>query len=58
MRRLTPSALKDFLSGVILTGGFTLISVGVGMICGTGAGVITGGLGAVALQQWWAKSGG
>lgn len=58
MYRFTPSGLKDFLSGALLTGGFTLISLGVGMICGTGAGVITGGLGAVALQQWWAKSSG
>lgn len=58
MRRLTPSALKDFLSGCLLTGSLTLISVGIGMIAGTGAGVITGGVAGIALQQWWAKSGG
>lgn len=58
MRRLTPSVLKNFLSGGILTGGFTLISIGVGMIGGSGAGLITGGALAVAFQQWWSKSGG
>lgn len=58
MRRLTPSMLKDFLSGSLLTGGFTLISAGVGIICGSGAGLMAGGIGLVALQQWWAKSGG
>jgi hypothetical protein len=58
MRRFTPSMLKDFLSGAILTGGFTLISVGVGMIAGSGAGLIVGGALAVAFQQWWTNSGG
>lgn len=58
MRRLTPSALKDFLSAGILTGGFTLISIGIGTICGTGAGELAGGVGLLVLQQWWTKSGG
>lgn len=58
MRRPTPSVLKDFLSAGILTGGFTLISIGVGMIAGSGAGLIVGGALAVAFQQWWSKSGG
>lgn len=58
MRRLTPIVLKNFLSGTILTGGFTLISIGVGMIGGSGAGLITGGIGLFGLQQWWAKTGG
>lgn len=57
MRHFTPSILKDFLSGGILTGGFTLISIGVGTIAGTGAGLIVGGCLAVAFQQWWTKSG-
>jgi hypothetical protein len=57
MRRLTPSALKDFLSGSLLTGGFTLISIGVGMIGGSGAGLIVGGTGLVGLHQWWSKTG-
>jgi hypothetical protein len=50
--------LKDFLSTAVLTGSFTLISLGVGMIGGLGAGLITGGVLGVALQQWWANSGG
>jgi hypothetical protein len=58
MRRLTPSALKDFLSGVLLTGGFTVISAGIAVTFGTGVGLIAGGIGLVALQQWWTKSGG
>jgi hypothetical protein len=58
MRRLTSSELKDFLSGVLLTGGFTLLSSGVGMIGGPGAGLIVGGIGLFGLQQWWSKTGG
>jgi hypothetical protein len=58
MRRLTPSKLKDLLSGAYLTAGFALISSGVGIICGLGTGLIAGGIGFVAFQQWWAKSGG
>lgn len=58
MRRLTSAKLKDFLSGSLLTAGFTLISSGVGIICGTGTGLIAGGIGFVAFQQWWTKSGG
>lgn len=58
MRRLTPSVLKDLLSGTLLTGGFTVISAGIAVICGTGFGLIAGGIGLVALQQWWTKSGG
>lgn len=58
MRRLTPSQLKDFLSGVLLTGGFTVISAGIAMVCSTGYGLIAGGLGLVAVQQWWSKTGG
>lgn len=56
--RVTPTKLKDFLSTGLLTGSFTLMSVGVGMIGGLGAGLITGGALGVALQQWWAKSSG
>ncbi|SEO83366.1 hypothetical protein SAMN05216267_104640 [Actinacidiphila rubida] len=58
MRRLTPTALKDLLSGVLLTGGFTVISTGIADLCGSGYGLIAGGIGLVGLQQWWAKSGG
>jgi hypothetical protein len=58
MRRLTPSMLKDLLSTCLLTGGFTLISLGVGIIGGPGAGLIVGGALAVAFQQWWSKSSG
>lgn len=58
MRRLTPAELKNFLSGTILTGGFTLISIGVGMIGGSGAGLIVGGVGLMGLHQWWSKTGG
>jgi hypothetical protein len=58
MRRPTPSALKDFLSTGLLTGGFTLISTGIGMICGPGTGLIAGGIALVTLHQWWAKTGG
>lgn len=58
MRRPTPSVLKDLLSGALLTGGFTVISAGIAVICGSGYGLIAGGIGLVALQQWWAKSGG
>ena len=45
MRRFTPSVLKDLLSGCLLTGGFTVISAGIAMICGTGYGLIAGGIG-------------
>lgn len=58
MRRFTPSALKDLLSVCLLTGGFTVISAGIAMVCGTGYGLIAGGVGLVALQQWWCKTGG
>lgn len=58
MRRLTPSKLKDLLSAGLLTAGFTLISSGVGIICGTGTGLVAGGIGFVVFQQWWTKSGG
>ncbi len=43
MRKLRLSELKIFLSPTLLTGGFTLISVGVGNIFGIGAGMITAG---------------
>jgi len=58
LKRLTPLIQKDFLSGSLLTAGFTLISSGVGIICGTGTGLIAGGIGFVVFQQWWAKSSG
>lgn len=58
MRRFTPAQQKDFLSGLLLTGGFTVISTGIAMICGAGFGVIAGGIGLVGLQQWWSKTGG
>ena len=58
MRKLTPAKLKNFLSGALLTGGFAVLSLGVGTICGLGAGEITGGICLVALQWWWSKSGG
>lgn len=57
MRRHTLPKLQDFLSLGVLTGGFTLASTGIGMICGLGAGLIAGGIGVVALQQWWSKTG-
>jgi purine nucleoside phosphorylase len=57
MRRLTPSTLKDLLSASLLTVGFTLISSGIGIICGSGAGLIAGGIGVVVVQQWWTKTG-
>ncbi|BBC35278.1 hypothetical protein SGFS_065720 [Streptomyces graminofaciens] len=43
MRKIRLSELKIFLSPTLLTGGFTLISVGVGNIFGIGAGMITAG---------------
>lgn len=43
MRKIRLSELKNLLSASLLTGGFTLISVGVGTIFGTGAGMITAG---------------
>lgn len=43
MRKLRLSELKILLSPSLLTGGFTLISVGVGNIFGVGAGMITAG---------------
>lgn len=43
MRKIRLSELKNFLSGGLLTGGFTLISFGVGSIFGIGAGMITAG---------------
>lgn len=43
MRRIRLSELKILLSPGLLTGGFTLISVGVGNIFGIGAGMITAG---------------
>jgi hypothetical protein len=58
MHWLTLTKLKDFLSIALLTGGFALLSVGVGTICGTGAGEIAGGISLVALHHWWTKSDG
>jgi hypothetical protein len=43
MRKIRLSELKNFLSPGLLTGGFTLVSVGVGNIFGVGAGMITAG---------------
>ncbi|MGW3135906.1 hypothetical protein [Streptomyces sp. NPDC001139] len=41
--------LKNLLSPSLLTGGFTLISIGVGSIFGFGAGMITAGAAMVLL---------
>lgn len=49
MRRIRLAELKIFLSPTLLTGGFTLISVGVGNIFGIGAGMITAGAAMVLL---------
>lgn len=49
MRKIRLSELKNFLSPTLLTGGFTLISVGVGNIFGVGAGMITAGAAMVLL---------
>lgn len=57
MRRFTPTKLKDFLSAATLTGGFTLISIGVGTIFGTGAGELAGGASLLTLQWWLTKTG-
>lgn len=46
--RLTP-VLKNLLSPSLLTGGFTLISIGVGSIFGFGAGMITAGVAMVLM---------
>lgn len=46
--RLGPM-LKNLLSPSLLTGGFTLISIGVGSIFGFGAGMITAGAAMVLL---------
>jgi len=43
MRKVRLSGLKNLLSPALLTGGFTLISFGVGNIFGIGAGMITAG---------------
>jgi hypothetical protein len=43
---------KNFLSTATITAGFVLISVGVGKICGLGAGLIIAGALLVVLQ-WW-----
>lgn len=48
-RKIQPSKLKNLLSPGLLTGGFTLISVGVGSIFGMGAGLITAGTAMVLL---------
>ncbi|MFI2632620.1 hypothetical protein ACH5A2_19810 [Streptomyces collinus] len=49
MRKIRLSELKVFLSPGLLTGGFTLISIGVANIFGLGAGMITAGAAMVLL---------
>ncbi len=49
MRKIRLSTLKNFLPPSLLTGGFTLISVGVGEIFGVGAGMIAAGAAMVLL---------
>lgn len=55
MGKLLARVPKDFLSWTVLTGGFTLIAVGCGVIGGLGVGFIVGGL-AVVLMHTVAKS--
>lgn len=52
MRKRTLTIPKNFLSTATITAGFVLISVGVGKICGSGAGLIIAGVLLVVLQ-WW-----
>lgn len=49
MRKIRLTTLKNLLSPSLLTGGFTLISVGVGEILGLGAGLIAAGIAMVIL---------
>jgi multisubunit Na+/H+ antiporter MnhE subunit len=44
MRKITPTERKNFLSWSVLTGGFTLIAAGFGIIFGLGVGLITAGV--------------
>jgi hypothetical protein len=50
MRKLTPRVPKNFLPIASLTGGFTLIAVGCGIIGGLGVGLIVGGILACVVQ--------
>lgn len=44
------SRLKNVLSGCLLTGGFTLVSTGLGMRFGLWTGLLTAGLCAIAYE--------
>jgi multisubunit Na+/H+ antiporter MnhE subunit len=55
MRKLTARVPKNFLSWAVLTGGFTLIAVGFGIIFGLGVGLIVAGV-LVTVHHTVAKS--
>jgi hypothetical protein len=56
MRRITLPRLKNFRSGLVLTAGFTLISIGLGMRVGLWLGLVVAGVLAVVLDWHLAKS--
>lgn len=49
IRAMKRETLKVLLPLAVFAAGFTLITVGIGMICGAGAGLIAAGAGCLAL---------
>lgn len=50
MGKLWARGPQNFLSWTVLTGGFTLIAAGFGIIFGTGVGLIVGGTGVLVMH--------